>query len=83
MAFSLDFMQIKQGHRLVKVSDTGPVADQFAYTGDAVPFDPTGVYPVPDDPKAARYPVGSPQRALCDLELATVTPRCSAPCTPP
>ena len=45
------FMQIRKGHLLVPVPDGGPnPEDQYAYTGDPVPFDPTGVYAVAVDP---------------------------------
>jgi len=52
------FMQIQKGHLLVPVEGGGPdPEDQYAYTGDPVPFDPTGVYGVPVDPGG--YAAGS------------------------
>jgi rubrerythrin len=52
------FMQIRMGHLLVPVEGGGPnPEDQYAYSGDPVPFDPTGVYAVPVDPGG--YPAGS------------------------
>jgi hypothetical protein len=54
------FMEIRKGHLLVATPDGGPKPeDKYAYTGDPVPFDPTGVYAVPTDPGG--YPAGSPQ----------------------
>lgn len=44
------YQEIKHGRRLVRVSESGPVDDQWSYTGDPVAFDPTGVYAVPKDP---------------------------------
>lgn len=45
------FMEIKKGRRLVPVPGGGPdPEDQWAYDGDPVPFDVSGVYPVPTDP---------------------------------
>ncbi|HEX6376127.1 MAG TPA: ferritin-like protein [Allosphingosinicella sp.] len=45
------YMQIQKGHLLVPVANPGPNPDDaYAYTGDPVPFDPTGVYAVPVDP---------------------------------
>jgi hypothetical protein len=52
------FMQIRKGHLLVPVEGGGPdPEDQYAYSGDPVPFDPAGVYAVPVDP--GDYPAGS------------------------
>jgi hypothetical protein len=67
------FMEVQRGHRLVRVSTTGPVEKQWAYSGAPVPFDPTGVYPVPSDLKAANYPAGSQSRALCERFNYTYT----------
>lgn len=60
------FMQIKKGHLLVKQPGTLPPEQQYTYSGTPVPFDPSGVYPVPIDPKAANYPAGSAQRFAAD-----------------
>jgi rubrerythrin len=56
------FMQIQKGHLLVPL----PPPQNFAYVGDPVPFDETGVYAVPTNPKAASYPAGGAQRFACD-----------------
>lgn len=46
------FMEIKKGHRLVPTPGRGPnPEDQYGYSGEAVHFDPTGVYPVASDPQ--------------------------------
>lgn len=60
------YMEIKKGRRLVKMPGTLPPDQQYTYSGDPVPFDPSGVYPVPTDPKAANYPAGSAERFACD-----------------
>ena len=67
------FMQIKKGRALVKVNDSGPVNERYTYSGVVIPFDPTGVYAVPDDPLAASYPAGSQAGALCDRFNGTYT----------
>jgi hypothetical protein len=66
-------MQIKKGHLLVKNPGTLPPDQQYSYSGAAVPFDPTGVYPVPTDPRAANYPPGSSQRLACDTFNSSYT----------
>lgn len=67
------FMEIQQGRQLRRVSTTGPVEQQYTYSGPPVPFDPTGVYAVPDDPAAAKYAPGTAQRNLCDRFNYTYT----------
>ncbi|QBQ99144.1 ferritin-like domain-containing protein [Paraburkholderia pallida] len=57
------FMEIAKGHRLVKTPGIEP---GYAYTGEAVPFDPQGVYPVPTNPTLASYPPNSAQRLACN-----------------
>jgi hypothetical protein len=53
------FMEIKKGHRLVATPGGGPAPeDQYAYIGDAVPFDAAGVHPVASDPQTP--PPGTP-----------------------
>jgi hypothetical protein len=50
------YMQIKKGHLLEKQPVPGEPPDrQYAYNGPVVPFDPTGVHAVPDDPSTAPY----------------------------
>jgi rubrerythrin len=38
----------------------------YSYTGAALPFDPAKVFDLPDDPHAADYPAGTPERAAVD-----------------
>lgn len=51
------FQQIKKGHMLQKVPN--PPSDKpdegWRFDGSAIPFDPAGVYKVPDDPAQAGY----------------------------
>lgn len=60
------FLQILKGTRLARSSVGESLADEFAYVGDAIAFNPSGVYPVPVDPKADDYPVGSREREAID-----------------
>jgi hypothetical protein len=57
------FEEIHRGRELVpnKKAPNG-----YSYTGDVIPFDPTGVWDFPDNPKASDYPVGSDQRRRVD-----------------
>jgi len=56
------FMQIQKGHLLVPVPGGTTPEQQYAYTGAAVPFDPTGVYAVPTNPATPPgYAPGSAQ----------------------
>jgi rubrerythrin len=56
------FMQIQKGHLLVPVQGGTTPEEQYAYTGAAVPFDPTGVYAVPTNPATPPgYAAGSAQ----------------------
>jgi len=52
------YAEIVNGHRLVK-SEHG-----FSYSGEKIPFDPDGVWPMMDDPNLAVYPKGSRARIL-------------------
>lgn len=56
------FMQIKKGALLV----LNPQTDQYSYTGAPITFDPSGVYPLPINPKSSDYQKGSIQRFACD-----------------
>jgi hypothetical protein len=55
------FAQIVYARRLV------PVGDGWAYSGDPVGLDPTGVWNLRTDTKAADYPAGSHARVLVDM----------------
>jgi hypothetical protein len=56
LAHYYKFSEIVHGRRIV----VGPGG--YSYTGEHIPFDPEGVYPMMDDPDASQYPDGS--RAL-------------------
>ncbi|HEX9990591.1 MAG TPA: ferritin-like protein [Chloroflexia bacterium] len=45
----------------------------YIYGGAPIPFDPTGVYPTVENPKAANYPAGSKARYACDTFNYTYT----------
>ena len=49
------FQQIQKGHKLVAHPHGPDPDDQYSFTGAPVPFDQTGVYPIPADPHASRY----------------------------
>jgi len=51
------YMQVQKGKRLVPQ----PPPVNYAYAGLPIPFDPSGVYAIPTNPKSASYPQGSPQ----------------------
>ncbi len=57
------FAEIVAGRRLVRTHDG------FAYTGDPIPFDPEGVWPMVDDPDMALLPNGS-RAAILALQFA-------------
>ncbi len=57
------YMQIKNGRTLVKNPSGNP---PYSYSGEPVPFDPSGVYAVPTNPKLANYAPGSAQRLACN-----------------
>jgi rubrerythrin len=70
------FAEIANGHRLVPNPNAGPDTPpnrRYSYTGPEIPFDESGVYPLPTDPKAADYPEGSLARNLCDTFNYTYT----------
>ncbi|HEV7877646.1 ferritin-like protein [Bradyrhizobium sp.] len=57
------FEGIYRGAELV----VNPAAQNgYSYTGNPLIFDPTGVWDIPDNPKAADYPVGSAERTKVD-----------------
>jgi hypothetical protein len=64
------FAEIYHGKGLVPNPSPPPA---FAFSGDDIPFDPSGVLPVVSNPKAADYPAGSPARVQCDAFNATYT----------
>ncbi|HEX2834863.1 MAG TPA: ferritin-like protein [Thermoanaerobaculia bacterium] len=56
------YMQIQKGQFLVP--EPPPV--NYAYAGAPIPFDATGVYPLPTNPKSTDYPAGTQQALLND-----------------
>jgi ferritin-like protein len=62
------FNQIKKGKLAPnpKATPDTPPDERFIYSGTPFPFDPSGVYQVPRDPKAADYAAASPERAAMD-----------------
>ena len=63
LAHYFRFSEIVEGRRLV----THPGG--FAYTGDRIPFDPAGVWPMIDDPAQTSYPAGS-RAAILSAQFA-------------
>lgn len=69
MAHYYKFAEIWHGRRLVPT----PEPPGYAYAGDPIPFDPTGVWPTVSDPHAGDYPVGSAARWANDTFNYTYT----------
>jgi hypothetical protein len=69
------FAELAHYHELIKNPHPGSTApdQQYIYGGPLIPFDPAGVYPVPTDPKASDYPVGSAAAKANDACNATYT----------
>ena len=67
------FMEIKKGRRLVKQPGALPPTQQYTYSGAPIPFDTTGVYAAPTDPKSSNYPAGSAQAFACNTFNYTYT----------
>ncbi len=59
------FAEIVQGRRLIRVGDG------FGFEGEAIPFDPEGVYPMVDDPYSSMWAPGTRARALADQFSST------------
>jgi hypothetical protein len=63
------YAEIYFGRKLIPNPDAGPQTppdNRYVYGGAPIPFDESGVYPVPSDPLAAKYPPGSAARHACD-----------------
>jgi hypothetical protein len=58
LAHYFKFSEIAAGRSIIVTKDG------FSYTGDPVPFDPAGVWPMMDDPDLALYPTGSRAEVL-------------------
>jgi hypothetical protein len=69
------FNQIKKGKLSPnpKATPDTPPDQRYIYSGIPFPFDVSGVYQVPRDPKAADYPAGTPARAAMDDFNSTYT----------
>ncbi len=64
------FQEIARGKTLVPDPS---VPEGFHWSAPPIPFDPTGVWPAVDNPKAASYPPGSTARKACDTFNYTYT----------
>jgi hypothetical protein len=60
LAHFYKFSEVVEGRRIVIQGDG------FSYTGEAIPFDPAGVWPMMDDPDLALLPKGSRARILTE-----------------
>jgi len=68
------FTQIQRGRTLVRARSATPDdSPRYEFAGDEIPFDPRGVFALPEDPSAANYPVGSPARRATDAFNYTYT----------
>jgi hypothetical protein len=70
LAHFYKFEEIVRGRRLVRKPGESP---PYAFTGDLIPFDADGVWPVMDDPHSADYPAGSQARRASDVFNYTYT----------
>jgi ferritin-like protein len=64
------FGEIFHGKTLIENPSPPPA---FAYEGDPIPFDPTGVVTVVTNPKSSQYPAGSAAQQANDAFNATYT----------
>lgn len=69
LAHYYKFAEIWNGRRLIATAEP----PGYAYAGDPIPFDPTGVWPVVADPHASTYPAGSAARYANDTFNYTYT----------
>lgn len=70
------FAEIYHGKTLIPNPDAPPGApddQKFVYGGPPIQFDPNGVLPVIENPKAAQYPAASKARLACDTFNSTYT----------
>ncbi len=65
--------ELKHGRRLIPVADASSRGFTYAYAGDPVRVDPTGVYELPSDPSSRDHREGSPARRLVDTFNTTYT----------
>jgi hypothetical protein len=57
------FAEIAKGKKLIPAPGDEP---PWSYGGEAIPFDPSQVKPLVDDPHTANYPAGSSARKKCE-----------------
>lgn len=69
LAHYYKFAEIWNGRRLIAT----PEPPGYAYAGDPIPFDPTGVWPAVSDPHMGTYPAGSAARYASDTFNYTYT----------
>ncbi len=70
------FAEIYNGKTLIlnpNAPPDAPVDQNYIYGGTPIPFDPSGVLPVIDNPKASTYPADSKARYACDAFNYTYT----------
>jgi len=70
------FAEVYHGKRLIKNPDCNPATPpdkRYVYGGASIPFDATGVYPVPANPTVSLYPDGSAARRAFDTFNYTYT----------
>ena len=60
------FGEIVHGRCVILRPNRGPGEALYEYGGAVVPFDPSGVWPVVDDPQPSSYPAGSAARVASD-----------------
>ena len=63
------YAEISYGRKLIPNPDAGPQTppdERYLYGGTPINFNESGVYAVPTDPQAAKYPAGSAERHACD-----------------
>lgn len=64
--------ELKHGRRLVKIQDVESPRS-YAFAGDPVRVDPSGVYDLPADPASRDHPDGTPARRQVDTFNVTYT----------
>ena len=70
------FAEIYYGKKLIPNPNAPPDApddQKYVYGGAPIPFDPSGVLPVIENPTASAYPAGSKARYACDTFNYTYT----------
>ena len=65
--------ELKHRRRLVRVADPAAPLPAYAFAGDPVTVDPSGIIDLPADPSSRDYPEGSPARHQVDTFNETYT----------